>query len=243
MSLLGEAYETAYGTLCGVHPRVHPWHFQWLAVKDLYADLERVLPRLEGRVLDVGCREKPYEPWLTSAREVIGLDVRPGPKVDVVAAPGSRWPFEAASFDAVLCTQVLQYVDEPRALLGEIDRVLRPGGTFVLTVPFAYNEHAALPDYWRFSVHALERLVAEHADVIERRAEGGVGSTAGLLLLNWIETSLNLRRGTRLAKAAFLPVWIPICGAVNALGWLLDRADATRGFYSNVLLVASKRRA
>lgn len=242
MSLLGDAYDAVYGTLCGVHPRVQPWHFQWLAVKNLYADLQGILPRLAGRVLDVGCRDKPYEPWLTSASEVIGLDVRPGPKVDVVAAPGAEWPLESSSFDAAVCTQVLQYVDEPRALLREIDRVLRPGGTLVVTVPFAYNEHMAVTDYWRFSVHALERLVSEHSDVLERRAQGGVGSTAGLLLLNWVDTSLNLSRATRLAKAALLPVWIPLCGAVNALGWLLDRADSTQGFYSNVLLVASKRR-
>lgn len=242
MSLFGVAYDAVYGRLCGVHPHVQPWHFQWLAVKDLYADLQGILPRLAGRVLDVGCRDKPYERWLTSASEIIGLDVRPGPKVDVVAAPGAEWPLDSSSFDAVVCTQVLQYVDDPRALLREIDRVLRPGGTLVVTVPFAYNEHMVVTDYWRFSVHGLESLVSEHGDVLEGRAQGGVGSTAGLMLLNWVDTSLNVRRSSRLAKAALLPVWIPLCGAVNLIGAILDRADSTHAFYSNILVVASKRR-
>src|SRR5437660_11977884 len=82
----GKAYDRIIAWLCG-RPRLYPWHFQWLAVRDLYRDLRHLLPTLAGRVLDVGCGEKPYAQWLTSAHEHVGLDVYAGPAVDVRAQP------------------------------------------------------------------------------------------------------------------------------------------------------------
>ncbi len=44
-------------------------------------------------------------------------------------------PFESAEFDKVLCSEVLEHVLAPEVLLGEVERVLKPGGLLVLTVP------------------------------------------------------------------------------------------------------------
>lgn len=44
-------------------------------------------------------------------------------------------PFRDAAFDVVLCEQVMEHLDEPAALVGEIARVLRPGGLLVAGVP------------------------------------------------------------------------------------------------------------
>ena len=46
-----------------------------------------------------------------------------------------RLPFESATFDAVVAASVLEYVDEPAAVLRECARVLRPGGIVLCTVP------------------------------------------------------------------------------------------------------------
>jgi SAM-dependent methyltransferase len=241
MSVLGGMYDRVYGALCGVHPNIRPWHFHWLGVKHLYADLRMVLPRLRGRVLDVGCRDKPYARWLTSATEHFGIDVHPGPKVDLVIAPGQQWQLESSSFDAVVCTQVLQYVADLEPFVSEMFRVLKPGGTIVVTVPFAYNQHTALGDYWRFSVTAMERVIGTYGDVVDVRREGGIGSTTALLFLNWIDMTLNTHRPTRWMKPFILPGWIALCGNVNAFASLLDRADSTRSFYGNVVIVGAKR--
>jgi hypothetical protein len=73
------------------------------------------------------------------------------------------------------------------------------------------------------------------------KPQGGVGSTVGVLLLNWVETQTNRFEPTRLLKGILLPLWILFSGLVNALGWLLDKADRTQAFYSNVFLLARKR--
>ena len=73
---LRRLYERLYGALCGVPPHpLRPWHYKWLTTVDLQRDLREATARLEGRVLDVGCGEQPYRPWMTGASEYVGVDV------------------------------------------------------------------------------------------------------------------------------------------------------------------------
>ena len=243
MGTIGVAADRAYATLCGSHPYLRPWHFQWLPTKDLYADLRRVLPGLEGRVLDVGCGDKPYERWFAKARGYVGVDVSPGARVDHVIERAVPWPFPDESFDVVLCTQVLEHVSDLAHVLHELDRVLRPGGTLVVTVPFAYNEHGVPHDYRRFTAWEVRRMFGERFEVLELKRQGGVGSTVGALCLNWVESAAARHRGLRLAKTLLLPAWIPVCALVNLAGALLDALDRTDAYYGNVLLQARKRTA
>lgn len=241
MSRLGNHYEKVYSLICGKHPRLRPWHFQWLVVKDLYADLRRVLPQLSGKVLDVGCGDKPYKTWLSRAVLCVGLDVAGGFGVDVIAEPGKPWPIDSASFDAVLCTQVLEHVSDLEATLVEIGRVLKPGGLLVVTIPFMYNEHGAPEDYRRLSTHGTRRMFVRCYEIIELKTQGGIGSTIGILCLNWVEAEMNRSKATRILKGCLLPPWVVFCAFVNGLGWLMDKLDRTQAFYSNVLLVSKKR--
>ena len=52
-------------------------------------------------------------------------------------------PAPDASFDAILCSEVLEHVPEPTHALGEFTRLLKPGGTVILTAPFGSNVHMA----------------------------------------------------------------------------------------------------
>ena len=56
-----------------------------------------------------------------------------------ITASADAMPLRETSFDVVLLTQVLEHVLRPAAVLTEIARVLRPGGTLFATVPFAWN--------------------------------------------------------------------------------------------------------
>lgn len=75
MSSLGLLYQKFYDFACGSHPNQYPWHFQWLAVSYLHADLKYFLKGLGGCVLDVGCGQKPYKKWFGSIETYTGLDV------------------------------------------------------------------------------------------------------------------------------------------------------------------------
>jgi SAM-dependent methyltransferase len=202
--------------------------------------LKRVLPQLHGRLLDVGCGDKPYREWLRCIDAYVGVDVYDGPEVDVLINPKTPWPVESGAFDSVLCTQVLEHVADIDLVVREIRRVLKPGGMLVVSVPFAYNEHGGPDDYRRLSIYGVRELFAPDYEILEIKTQGRVGSSLTSLLLNWIDGSANQYRPLRVLKGLLLPIWIPACAVVNLLGRLLDAADRTGAFYNNVLLVARK---
>lgn len=234
----GRFYRLTYERVCGRHPRLLPWHFQWLATFYLIDRLRRLLPEMSGDVLDVGCGDMPYRAWCTRASSYVGLDIVVGGNADIVVAPNATWPFPDQSFDGVFATQVIEHVEDLQHTLAEIARVCRAGGTITLSCPFLYNEHGSPWDFQRFTGNGLARLLPYPVKSLEN--QGGVGSTIAILLLNWLDESLNANKPLRLFKAMTLPLWIPLCLLVNMLAICVDRMDRTEKFYSSAVVVFSK---
>lgn len=234
-SSLGDAYRKLYVRLCGPDTKPLPWHFQWLSAYYLRRQLSTALPDLKGTVLDVGCGDKPYSAWLSSADHHIGIDVYPGPRVDHVVQPNTPWPQGDASCDAILATQVLEHVSDLDHTLKEMRRTLRPGGTVIATVPFLFNEHGAPHDYRRFTRFGAADWFPGW-QMVRCVPQGGIGSTLATLLLNWVDTALNGSKPLRLLKALLLPLWIPFSLATNLAALVLDQLDRTDAFYSNLMV-------
>jgi SAM-dependent methyltransferase len=137
----------------------------FLARRRLWSSVRASAGELRGRLLDVGCGTKPYRA-LFKVDEYLGLDIdsettrRRG--VADVLYDGTRFPFEGARFDAVLCNQVLEHVFNPDAFVDELRRVLTPGGRLLLTVPFVWDEHEQPWDYARYSSFGLRSLLEKH---------------------------------------------------------------------------------
>lgn len=134
----------------------------YLSRKGLHKEMIRYASDFTGRLLDVGCGQKPYN-RLFEVDEYVGLEIdTPENRVLKQADhyyDGTRFPFPDASFDGVLCNQVLEHVFEPTAFLSEIHRVLRPGGRLLLTVPFVWDEHEQPCDYARYTSFGLRHLL------------------------------------------------------------------------------------
>jgi SAM-dependent methyltransferase len=129
--------------------------------------LEPRLALMRGAVLDVGCGEMPFRELLPQDVDYTGIDVPQADdfgmtrQAEIVAFDGVHIPFPDASFDHILCTEVLEHVEEPEALIAEMYRVLRSGGTLVATVPFSARVHHAPYDYHRFTGYRLAKLFAD----------------------------------------------------------------------------------
>jgi SAM-dependent methyltransferase len=63
--------------------------------------------------------------------------------------------------DLVLNTQVLEHVENPGVVLREIRRVLKDGGSLLLTAPQGWPEHQQPNDFYRFTRFALSSLMKE----------------------------------------------------------------------------------
>jgi len=67
-------------------------------------------------------------------------------------------PLRNASVDYILCMVVLEHTRVPGQALKEFARVLKPGGTLMLVVPFLWEEHQAPHDYFRFTRYGVQAL-------------------------------------------------------------------------------------
>lgn len=70
----------------------------------------------------------------TATLDPVGIDLVPGPHVDMVADLRDL-PFPSASFDVALCVHVLEEIEEDRTAMAELHRVVRPGGWALVSVP------------------------------------------------------------------------------------------------------------
>jgi SAM-dependent methyltransferase len=173
-------------------------------------------------VIDIGCGSRPYEPiFQPYARAYVGVDIRAGPSVDVIAAAESL-PFGEGSFDCALCSQVLEHSSDPYAVTAEIFRVLRPDGVaFVSThgvAPYHAASGSSVNDYWRWTHAGLGRMfrAAGPWRDIEILPNGGEASALAYLVGRELEIVAG-KLGIRLAAT-------PIVLAMNLLAWNVDRA-------------------
>ena len=99
------------------------------------------------RVLDLGCRDGALTETFAAGNEIVGVDAdREALAEAAKLGIETHWAdldqplqFEDGSFDVVVAGELLEHLRDPHRLVGEIRRVLRPGGTFVASVPNAYR--------------------------------------------------------------------------------------------------------
>lgn len=145
----------------------------YIARKGLFKNIQSLAHHIQGRVLDVGCGQKPYRA-LFNCSEYVGLEVdTPSNRLNKKADQfydGLTFPFEDEAFDTVIVSQVLEHVFNPDFFLRELNRILRPSGGMLLTVPFVWDEHEQPVDYARYASFGLKHLLQKHGfDVIEFR--------------------------------------------------------------------------
>jgi SAM-dependent methyltransferase len=133
----------------------------YLVLKDLHQLVSQFAQAARGRVFDYGCGGAPYR-TLFHCQQYVAADVTPGPHVDVLLGADGFSGEPAASYDAVLSTQVLEHVADPAAYLQECYRILKPGGHLILSTHGMIEEHGCPDDYYRWTSRGLERLVADH---------------------------------------------------------------------------------
>jgi SAM-dependent methyltransferase len=177
---------------------------------------EEVAPRGTGQsVLDIGCFEKPYYPYFAPvSAEYVGLDVVPGPHVDVVG-PAERLPFPDAAFDVVVSTQMLEHCLDPGAVLAEAHRVLKPGGVLLLSTHGTAAYHPFPTDLWRWTQEGFVVLLERAGSwaSIDVRGAGGTAACFGYLIGFYLNLAFGSRRLVRL----------PLVVLVNLLFGALDR--------------------
>jgi SAM-dependent methyltransferase len=130
----------------------------------------------KGKILELGAGPMSYRSLFPGC-EVISTDVTESKNIDEIADV-TNLQFEDASFDYVLCLNVLEHVYDFQKALDEIYRVLKEDGTGIILTPFFYPIHDPPKDYYRFTEYAYRKLLGSFKEV---NIERGVISSFWLL--------------------------------------------------------------
>jgi SAM-dependent methyltransferase len=193
------------------------------------------------RVLDIGCGKKPYYPYFApNADEFVGVDLDFDNPLADLHAPVEDLPVDDASFDVVLCTQVLEHAGDPDQAVTELYRVTAPGGRVLASTHGVQVYHPAPEDHWRWTHTGLELLFLRNAPWRSVTVVPAGGTATCLAATTGIFVDILFRR-IHLTPVAKAMVW-----TLNTTGAFFDRRipalSATRpgSIFLNYHVVAEK---
>ena len=209
--------------------------------------LREVLHYAKGKLLDVGCGNKPYESVFRYVDKYIGID-RPSyvdanrlnilerkRSIDVIANADTL-PFMDSSFDTVLATQLIEHLSDPDLFFKETTRVLKPEGFLIVTFPLINPVHEEPYDYFRFTEYGVRSLCEKQGLQVKMvKMMGG-----GWLAIGYLARDLlyeNSRRSQKRLKALFFSF---LGSFFYGILRKLDRIDFYPKMTLNYLLVAVK---
>jgi len=193
---------------------------------------------MSGRLLDIGCGTKPYAAMLSEfVEQHIGVDHEGSTHgknfVDLIGT-AYHVPVTNTSFDCVLCSAVLEHLEEPEKALRECFRVLKPGGKAIYLVPFIWHLHEQPRDFYRFTKYGLHYLFTKVGfSVVELKALSGFWVTFGQLLVYKLHPlNRGFLRWLRLMDALEL--------AIQGASYVADHLDRAEKWTWMYLVVAVK---
>lgn len=211
--------------------RLKIWGADYLHYRYLWPNIESAVHRaLESNgthtpiVLDVGCGNKPYKD-LFGESLYIGLDCGTEDSSPDLIGDATQLPIGTGAVDIVFSTQVIEHVRNPGLMVKECSRVLKPGGSLILTGPFYWPLHEEPYDFHRFTKYGFAHYL-EEAGFSEWEIEEDGGDWAQVCL------SVSLRLNRR---------WLaPFRVLVNSAGAIMDSAFASRLSPSNYTILARR---
>jgi SAM-dependent methyltransferase len=127
--------------------------------------LQHLEGQASGRILELGSRGEAgmvYRAAIPAAWDYVGVDLLPGPNVDVVADAHELSRHVAReSFDALFSVATFEHLAMPWKVAVEINKVLKPGGIAAVVTHQAWPVHEQPWDYWRFSTWAWRAMFNE----------------------------------------------------------------------------------
>ncbi|MFT3910215.1 MAG: class I SAM-dependent methyltransferase [Ferruginibacter sp.] len=141
-----------------------------LQILTIYKDIKKVLPSFSGNILDIGCGQSPYKFLLNKETKYHGIDIIEATEFgynnkDITAFDGKNIPFPDNTFDGIICTEVLEHVQEYQYLVDEIYRTTKKGAAIIVTIPWSARYHYIPYDYFRYTPSSLKTIFAKFSEV------------------------------------------------------------------------------
>lgn len=200
----------------------------WLAYKILDEFLIKHSHMFRGELYDFGCGTAPYRDYFQKhAKKYIGVDYSESQheiRAEIVADLCKVLPINGEVADTVISLSVLEHLRDPKVMLDEAFRILKPGGNIILQVPWQWWVHEAPNDYYRYTPFALElMLVKAGFSNIEISPTAGFFST---MVLKWNYFTGRFVKGPWIKRRIILVILRPLWFFGQILAPYLDKLDA-----------------
>ena len=113
-----------------------------------------------SRILDAGAGPCPYKNMFSHCKYEATDFSNPNKMLNFVCTLDNI-PQKDNSYDAVLCTEVLEHVEYPQKVINELYRVLKKGGKLLLTTPQQFMVHQKPYNFYYFTKYGLASLLAD----------------------------------------------------------------------------------
>ncbi|MFZ2484781.1 MAG: class I SAM-dependent methyltransferase [Minisyncoccia bacterium] len=188
---------------------------------------------ISGNTLDFGAGSAKYRNIIAPhTSKYTTFDVIGGENIDIVG-DAHKPPFIDKTFDTVISTQMLEHVERPWVIVGEIKRILKPGGICIITAPFMIPYHADPHDFFRYTKEGLGSLFKnEKFEILESGSYGKAPSVlAEMIHFSFFSHYKILTGRKNLWRSRVMRI-------LKALGYKLDTLVSGKVIYANVYVVA-----
>ncbi len=208
-----------------------------------------------SRILDMGAGSCPYRRLFDHCQyqaqdfaSLTGDQLRHGAYGQIdYRCDAAAVPVEDGSFDAILCTEVLEHLKEPIQVVSEMARILKPGGRLILTAPLGSGIHqephhyyGGYTPYWY-----REFLGTAGFEAIKIVANEGSLRFYSQESLRFLAMTQPFVRLPLLASLLWAPLWLlllPVLGGLVPLASMaLDRYDHEQRFTVGYHVTATRR--
>jgi SAM-dependent methyltransferase len=144
------------------------------SVKDFFMELH-------GDAMELGAGSHDYSTYAVNVTRYVRSNYKSNPATTVIYQDATSIDMGDGLLDSITMLGTLEHIYEFEKVIQEVYRVLKPGGHFLLTVPWVFPHHAAPDDYYRFSVQSL-KFLHKNFRSIKVRAVGNYWITQAIFL-------------------------------------------------------------
>lgn len=220
--------------------------------------LKKLSHTIIGDWLDIGAGDVPYKAFFAKADKYVTTNTKSHyndtqitdlePITDFWIVDGKQLPFGKNAFDGVVSFQVLSVIENPNDFFAEINRVLKPGGTLLLSTDFLYPVWSR-EDIGRHSATGLKRLCAANGlEVLAVESFGGFCSAVYAQTMRYLRSYPEIWITKKIVKKLIYGVLygislilLPIFSLCGIIVYATERHVTNNSAYTfNLMLIARK---
>lgn len=209
--------------------------------RGIYRSIYKNKSYIKGILLDFGCGQKPYKNIFV-VDKYIGIDIEKSghehseSQVDIFY-DGKTIPFKDNYFDSIFSSEVFEHIFNLDEVCREINRVLKPNGFLVITIPFVWDEHEIPYDFARYTSFGIIDILSRHGFeiIIKEKTTGYIETIFQMINVYILESIFPKNKYIKILLTPIFIAPLTILGVV--LNFILPKNNK---LYNNNFIVAKK---